>query len=90
MQSGIEKPVSPGLPIANLLSLRYIRIKTRQLRRLRSARLGEVLIEHTYVDHPASLDTWIDHCGALAVEFGISALDVHTGLFAQLPEIFGR
>jgi hypothetical protein len=47
-------------------------------------------IEHTYVDHPASLETWIDHCAVLAGELGISALDVHRALFAQLPEIFGR
>ena len=65
-------------------------IKTRQIRRLRSHQVGEMLIEHTYVDRPASLETWIDHCGALAAEFGISALDVHGALFAQLPEIFGR
>ena len=65
-------------------------IKTRQTRRLRSPRLGEMLVEHTYVDRPASLETWIDHCTALAAEFGISALDVHKALFAQLPEVFGR
>ena len=64
-------------------------IKTRQLRRLRSPQVGEILIEHTYIDRPASLETWIDHCAALAVEFEISALDIHTVLFAQLPEIFG-
>jgi hypothetical protein len=49
-----------------------------------------MLVEHTYVDRPASLETWIDHCTALAAEFGISALDVHRALFAQLPEIFER
>jgi len=49
-----------------------------------------MLIEHTYVDRPASLETWIDHCAVLAAELGISALDVHRALFAQLPEIFGR
>jgi len=65
-------------------------IKTRQIRKLRSPQVGEMLIEHTYVDRPASLETWIDHCAALAAEFGISALDVHGALFAQLPEIFGR
>ena len=65
-------------------------IKTRQLRRVRSPRFGEMLIEHVYVDSPASLETWIDHCAALAAEFGLSALDVHKALFAQLPEIFGR
>jgi hypothetical protein len=65
-------------------------IKTRHLRRLRSPQLGEVVIEHTYFDRPASIETWIDHCGALALEFGISPVDVHTSLFAQLPEIVGR
>ena len=50
-------------------------IKTRQTRRLRSPQLGEMLVEHTYVDRPASLETWIDHCTALAAEFGISAFD---------------
>jgi hypothetical protein len=47
-------------------------IKTRQIRRLRSPQIGEML------------------SGALAAEFGISALAVHGALFAQLPEIFGR
>jgi hypothetical protein len=70
--------------------LQMIQIKTRQVRRRRSRLLGELMIEHTYVDSPASLETWIDHCAALGVEFGISALDVHRALFAQLPEIFGR
>lgn len=65
-------------------------IKTRQIRRLSSPQLGEMLVEHTYVDRPASLETWIDHCTALAAEFGISALDIHRALFAQLPEVFGR
>jgi hypothetical protein len=65
-------------------------IRTRQIRRLRSRRIGEVLIEHVYVDRPASLDTWIDHCAALSREFGIPALDIHTALFDQFPEIFGR
>lgn len=90
MQSGIENAGEPGASYRKPVLAAMPRIKTRQLRRFRSAQLGEVLIEHTYVDRPASLDTWIDHCGALAVEFGISPLDVHTGLFAQLPEIFGR
>lgn len=65
-------------------------IKTRQIRKQRSRYFGEMFIEHTYVDRPASLETWIDHCATLGVEFGISALEVHTALFAQLPEIFGR
>ena len=65
-------------------------IKTRQVRKRWSPLLGEMLIEHTYVDRPASLETWIDHCAALGLELGISALDVHTALFAQFPEIFGR
>ena len=64
-------------------------IKTRQTRRLHSLQVGEMLIEHTYLDRPASLETWIDHCAALAAEFEISALDVHKALFAQLPEVFG-
>jgi hypothetical protein len=67
-----------------------IQIRTRQIRKLRSPRVGDIMIEHIYVDSPASLETWIDHCGALATEFGISALDIHAALFAQLPEIFGR
>jgi hypothetical protein len=67
-----------------------IEIRTKQLRRVTSRRLGEMLIEHTYVDSPASLETWVDHCTTLAVEFGISPLDVHKALFTQLPEIFGR
>jgi hypothetical protein len=49
-----------------------------------------MFIEHTYLDRPASLETWIDHCTLLAAEFRISALDVHRALFALLPEIFGR
>lgn len=65
-------------------------IKTRQTRRLRSPRVGEMHIEHTYVDRPASLESWIDHCTVLAAEFGMSALEVHRALFAQLPEIFGQ
>jgi hypothetical protein len=71
-------------------SARMTRITTRQIRRRRSRHFGEMLIEHTYVDRPASLETWIDHCTALAAEFGLSALEVHRALFAQLPEIFGR
>jgi hypothetical protein len=67
-----------------------IQIRTRQIRRVGSPRIGEMLIEHTYIDHPASLETWVDHCAALADEFGLSALEVHSALFAQLPEIFGR
>ena len=67
-----------------------IQIKTRQIRKRRSRYFGEMLIEHTYVDRPASLETWIDHCAVLGAEFGISALDVHRALFAQLPEVFGR
>jgi hypothetical protein len=66
------------------------KIRTRQLRRVSSPRLGEMLIEHTYVDSPASLGTWVDHCATLAAEFGISPLEVHKALFNQLPEIFGR
>jgi hypothetical protein len=68
-------------------------IKTRQLRRVHSTRFGEMLIEHTFVDSPASLETWDDHCDRIAAEFGIESLDVHwslLALFAQLPEIFGR
>ena len=65
-------------------------IKTRQIRRRQSRDFGEMFIEYTYVDRPASLETWIDHCAVLAAELGISALDVHRALFAQLPEIFGR
>jgi hypothetical protein len=67
-----------------------LQIKTRQFRRLRSPRVGDMLIEHTYVDSPASPETWFEHCYALATEFGISALEVHAALFAQLPEIFRR
>jgi hypothetical protein len=65
-------------------------IKTRRLCRVRSPRFGEMLIEHVYLDSPASLETWIDHCGALAAEFGLSAREVHEALFAQFPELFGR
>jgi hypothetical protein len=65
-------------------------IRTSQMRKLSYPHLGEMLVEHVYVDSPASLETWIDHCGALATEFGLSAVDVHAALFAQLPEIFGR
>ena len=71
-------------------SVRMTRITTRQIRRRQSRRFGEMLIEHIYVDRPASLETWVDHCTALAAEFGIPALEVHRALFAQLPEIFGR
>ena len=71
-------------------SVLMTRITTRQIRRRQSHRFGEMLIEHTYVDRPASLETWIDHCTLLAAEFRISALDVHRALFALLPEIFGR
>jgi len=67
-----------------------IQIKTRQSRRLRSPRVGDMLIEHIYIDRPASPETWIEHCRALATEFGISALEVHAALRAQLPEIFRR
>lgn len=67
-----------------------IQIKTRQLRRVHSPRVGDMLIEHTYIDRPASIDTWVEHCAALAAEFGISALEAHNALFEQLPEIFGR
>ena len=65
-------------------------VRTRQIRKLRSPKIGEILIEHTYVDRPASLGTWIDNCAALALEFRISVLDIHERLFDQLPEIFGR
>jgi hypothetical protein len=65
-------------------------IKTRQLRRMRSPHVGEMLIEYIYLDSPASLGTWVDNCGALAAEFGLSAGEVHEALFAQFPEIFER
>ena len=65
-------------------------IKTRMTRKLRLSQIGEMEVEHTFVDKPASLETWIDHCGKLSEEMGISALDVHRALFAVLPEIFGR
>jgi len=71
-------------------SVRMTRITTRQIRRRRSKHIDETPIEYTYVDGPASLETWVDHCTALAAEFGISALDVHRALFAQFPEIFGQ
>ena len=64
-------------------------IKTRMTRKLRSSKIGEMEVEHTFVDKPASLETWIDHCGTLGEEIGMSALDVHRALFAVLPEIFG-
>jgi hypothetical protein len=78
------------VPDGASLSLTMGQIKTRQLRRVRSTHLGEMLIEFVYVDSPASLETWIDHCAALATEFGLSVLDAHLALFAQFPEIFGR
>ena len=65
-------------------------IITKQMRRHRAETGGWVFIEHPYKDKPASLETWIDHCMTIADEFGMSALDVHKALFAQLPEIFGR
>lgn len=71
-------------------SVAMTQITTRQIRKRHNRHFGEMLIEHTYVDRPASLGTWIDHCTMLAAELGISALDVHKALFAQLPEIFGR
>ena len=80
----------PQLSRRNGADAPLAQIKTRQIRRLHSRQVGEVQIEHTYIDRPASLDTWIDHCGTLAAEFGISVLDAHGALFAQLPEIFGR
>jgi hypothetical protein len=64
-------------------------IKTRQIRKRHSPRVGAVLIAHTYIDRPASLETWIEHCTTLSAECGISVLEVHTALFAQLPEVFG-
>jgi hypothetical protein len=67
-----------------------IQIRTRLLRRVRGPRIGEMLIEYVYVDSPASVETWIDHCAELAAELGLSVLEVHTALFVQLPEIFGR
>jgi hypothetical protein len=67
-----------------------IQIKTRQFRRLRSPRVGDVLIEHVYIDSPASPETWTEHCSALATECGISAPEVYAALFAELQEIFGR
>jgi hypothetical protein len=67
-----------------------IHIKTRQFRRLHSPRVGDMLIEHTYIDSPASPETWTEHCNALATEFGISGLEVHAALFAELRGIFGR
>jgi hypothetical protein len=84
-EAGKDWPFRPGRTAPPMTQ-----IKTRQIRRRRSHQFGEMFIEHTYVDRPASLETWIDHCAALGAEFGISALDVHTALFAQLPEIFGR
>jgi hypothetical protein len=66
------------------------RITTRQIRWRRGTHIGDMFIEHTYVDRPASLETWIDHCTVLAAEFELSALDVHRALFAQFPEIFGQ
>lgn len=64
-------------------------IRTRQTRTLRSTNIGELHIQTTYIDRPASIETWIEHCGALAIEFGMPPLAVMQGLFAQLPEIFG-
>jgi hypothetical protein len=84
---GLGKPQASSSKCAGIS---VSKIKTRQMRKRRSPRVGEMLIEHTYVDRPASLETWIDHCTLLATEFGVSALDVHRALFAQLPEVFGR
>jgi hypothetical protein len=83
-------PGQPRLSCPRFAGVRMIQIKTRQIRRLRSPRVGEVLITHTYIDRPASLETWIEHCTTLSAECGISVLEVHSALFGQLPEIFGR
>jgi hypothetical protein len=63
-----------------------IKIKTRQLRRMRSPHIGKMLIEHVYINGPATPDTWVDHYAALAAEFGLCVLEVHAALF----EIFRR
>jgi hypothetical protein len=52
--------------------------------------VGDVLIEHIYIDSPASPETWTEHCSALATECGISAPEMHAALLAELQEIFGR
>lgn len=65
-------------------------IRTRQLRWFGDRYLGRMRVDATFIDSPASLETWIAHIPALAAEFGLSALEAHEALFAMLPEIFGR
>ena len=66
------------------------KIITRQVRVHKDPRCGPMNIVHIFEDRPASLETWIDNCTKLSMEFKITALEVHQALFAQLPEIFGR
>lgn len=66
-----------------------IEIRTRQMRTLPSRHIGWVRVEKIYYDRPASIDTWIEHCGIIAAEEGMAPLAAHEALFAQLPEIFG-
>lgn len=64
------------------------KIRTRQVRAVRS-RIGTIMVEKIYFDRPASLETWIENCGAIAAEFGVDWLTAHDALAAQLPELFG-
>ena len=65
-------------------------ICTRHVRRLRSYYgIGRISVEVFYYDRPASLETWIENCAALAAEAGVDWLTAHDALAAQLPELFG-
>lgn len=64
-------------------------IRTRQMRRYRSRWLGEMLVEHTYEDRPANIETWDEGAAQIAKEFGMDPTDVHLVLMDTFPELYG-
>jgi hypothetical protein len=65
-------------------------ILTRQMRKHHSKIIGTITIEHTYLDKPASTDTWIDNVTILAKETGLDPMKLHAALFANFPDIFDK
>ena len=63
-------------------------IRTQQLRHIPSPRLGPMLILQTFIDEPATLETFVDNVEKIVEELGISAEQAYKALFVQIPNLF--
>lgn len=77
-------------------------IRTSQIRLLPSRHIGRQKVRATYIDRPASLSTFVDHCEMLLKDVGLTGLEcrmlgvrapktateVCQTLFAALAEFF--